>query len=60
MGSDYLRSGLVSVSDALVIGVLTLDYRIPELSKKQNRVNPGISDVGYGVFLHHEFVKGIS
>ena len=32
VGSGYLRSGLVSVSDALVLGVLTLDYRIHELS----------------------------
>ena len=60
VGSGYLRPGLVSVSVVLVIVVLTLDYRILDLSKKQKRVNPGNSDAGYGVLLHHEFGKGIS
>ena len=59
-GSGYLRSGLVSVSDVLVLVVLTLDYRIPELSRKQKRVNPGYSDAEYGVLLHHEIGKGNS
>ena len=57
VGSGYLRPGLVSVSDALVLGVLTLDYRIPNLSRKRNRVIPGNSDAEYGVRLHHEFGK---
>ena len=34
--------------------------RIPELSRKQQRVNPGNSDAWYGVLLHHEFGKGKS
>ena len=34
VGSGYLRPGLVSVSGVLVLGVLTLDYRIPDLSRK--------------------------
>ena len=46
VGSGYLRPGLVSVSVVLVLGVLTLDYRIPVLSRKQKRVNPGNSDAG--------------
>ena len=58
VGSGYLRPGLVSVSVVLVLGVLTLDCRISELSRKQKRVNPGNSDAGYGVLLHHEFGKG--
>ena len=43
-GSGCLRPGLVSVSVVLVLGVLTLDYRIPNLSRKRKRVNPGSSD----------------
>ena len=35
VGSGYLRPGLVSVSDVLVLGVLTLDYSVPVKSKKQ-------------------------
>ena len=58
--SGYLRPGLVSVSGVLVIGVLTLDYRIPDLSRKRKRVNPGNSDAEYGVLLHHEIGKGNS
>ena len=58
--SGYLRPGLVSVSGVLVLGVLTLVYRIPELSRKQKRVNPKYSDAGYGVLLHHEIGKGKS
>ena len=60
MGSGYLRSGLVSVSAALVLGVLTLVYRIPELSRKLKEVNSGNSEAEYGVQLHHEFGKGKS
>ena len=58
--SCYLRPGLVSVSDALVLGVMTLVYRIPVNSEKLKRVNLRNSDAGYGVLLHHEFGKGIS
>ena len=58
MGSGYLRPGLVSVSGVLVLGVLTLVYRIPELSRKLKEVNPGNSDAEYGVRFDHEFGKG--
>ena len=44
VGSGYLKSDLVSVSGVLVLGVLTLVYRIPELSEKRKRVNLGNSD----------------
>ena len=60
MGSGYLRPGLVSLSGALVLGVLTLVYRIPELSRKLKEVNPGDPDAEYGVLLHHEIGKGNS
>ena len=60
VGSGYLRPGLVSVSVVRVLGVLTLDYRIPVLSRKQKRVNPDNSDAGYGVSLHHELGKSKS
>ena len=58
VGSGYLRPGLVSVSGVLVLGVLTLDCRILNLSVNRKRVNPGNSDAVYGVLLHHEFEKG--
>ena len=58
MGSGYLRPGLVSLSGVLVLGVLTLVYRIPELSMKLKEVNPGNSDAEYGVRLHLEFGNG--
>ena len=58
VGSGYLRPGLVSLSGVLVLGVLTLVSRIPELSRKLKRVNPGNSDAEYGVWLHHEFGNG--
>ena len=60
VGSGYLRPGLVSVSGVLVLGVLTLDSRISNLSRKRKRVNPGNSDAEYGVSLHHEIGKGNS
>ena len=60
VGSGYLRPGLVSVSGVLVLGVLTLDYRIPNLSRKRKSANPGNSDAEYGVLLHHEIGKGKS
>ena len=58
--SSYLRPGLVSVSVVLVLGALTLDYRIKVKSVNRKRVNPKYSDAGYGVLLHHEFWKWIS
>ena len=59
-GSGYLRPGLVSVSGVLVLGVLTLVYRNPNLSRKRKRVNPGSSDAEHGVLLHHEIGNGNS
>ena len=47
MGSGYLRSGLVSVSGVLVLGVLTLDFRITVVPVNRKRVNPGKSDAGF-------------
>ena len=44
MGSGYLRQGLVSVSVALVLGVLALDLREPDKSRKEKIVNPRKSD----------------
>ena len=55
VGSSYLRPGMVSVSDALVLGVLTLDCSVRVKSRKRKGVNPSNSDTGYGVLLHHEF-----
>ena len=55
-----LGAGLVSVSGVLVLGVLILVYRIPDLSRKRTRVNPGNSDAEDGVLLHHEIGKGNS
>ena len=46
-GTSYIRPGLVSVSDALVLGVLTLILRIKIKSAKQKRVNTRYSDAGY-------------
>ena len=57
MESGYLMPGLVSVSDVMVLGVLTLVYRNPNLPSKRKRVNPGNSDAEYVVRLHHEFGK---
>ena len=47
VGSSYLRPGLVSVSDALVLGVPTLVFRIKVKSVKQREVNPRNLDAGY-------------
>ena len=44
----------------MVLGVLTLDYRIPNLSEKRKEVSPGILDARYEVRLHHEIGKVIS
>ena len=60
MGSGYLRSGLVSVSGVLVLGVLTLDYRITRISVNRKRVNPGNSGAGFQSSVHHEIGKGRS
>ena len=51
--SGFLRPGLVSVSDALVLGVLTLDLRITVISEKQKEVNPRKSDARLRVPMHH-------
>ena len=45
--SSYLRPGPVSVSDAMVLGFMTLDYCIPVKLRKQWRVNTRGSDAGY-------------
>ena len=55
-----LGAGLVSVSGVLVLGVLTLDYRINVNSSNRRRVNPGISGAGFQRSVHHEVGKGIS
>ena len=55
-----LGAGLVSVSGVLVLGVLTLDYRINVNSSNRKRVNPGNSDAGFQTSVHHEIGKGIS
>ena len=60
MGSGYLRSGLVSVSGVLVLGVLTLDYRIKVNSVNRKGVNRGISDAGLQTSVHHDSEKGDS
>ena len=57
VGSGYLRPGLVSVSVVLVLGVLTLDYRIKVKSVNRKRVSLKYSDAGNGVLLHHEIGK---
>ena len=60
MGSGYLSSGLVSVSGVLVLGVLTLVYRIKVNSSNRKRVNPGKSDAGFQASVHHDSEKGDS
>ena len=60
MNRATLGAGLVSVSGVLVLGVLTLDYRITAIKSDRKRVNPGNSDARYEVRLHHEIGKGIS
>ena len=59
-GSGYLRSGLVSVSGVLVLGVLTLDCRIKVNSVSRTRVNPGKSDARFQTSVHHDSEKGDS
>ena len=41
----------------MVLGVLTLDYRIPDLSEKRKEVSPGILDARFEVRLHHKIEK---
>ena len=55
--SGYLRSGLVSVSGVLVLGVLTLDCRITVITLNRKRVNPGKSDAGFQTSVHHDSEK---
>ena len=45
--SYYIRPGLVSVSDALGFGVLTLVLRITVISENQKEVNTSKSDAGF-------------
>ena len=59
MGSGYIRSGLVSVSGVMVLGVLTLDYRVKVKSVNRKRANPRKSDAGFQVLLHHDSEKGV-
>ena len=60
VGSGYLRAGMVSVFDALGLGVLTLDCRIPKLTRKQKRVNSRKSGAGFQVLMHHDSEKRYS
>ena len=55
-----LGAGLVLPSGVLVLGVLTVDYRINVNSSNRKRVNPGISGTRFQRFVHHEIGKGIS
>ena len=58
VGSGYLRPGLVSLSGVLVLGVLTLDYRINVNSSNRKRVNSRKSDAGFQGSVHHDSEKG--
>ena len=51
---------MVSVSGVLVLGVLTLDYRIKVNSVNRKRVIPGKSDAGFQTSVHHDSEKGDS
>ena len=53
-----LGAGLVSLSGVLVLGVLTVDYRIIVIPPNRKRVNPGNSGAGFQRFVHHEIGKG--
>ena len=46
-GIGYLRPGLISLSGVLVLGVLTLDYRINVNSSNRKRVNSRKSGAGF-------------
>ena len=56
------RIGLpkAQASGVLVLGVLTVDYRIRVNSPNRKRVNPGNSGAGFQRFVHHESEKGQS
>ena len=56
--SGYLRPGLVSVSGVLVLGVLTLVYRIKVKSVNRKGINPGNSDAEYGVWCTMNSERG--
>ena len=53
VGSGYLMPGLVSVSDALIIGVLTLNYCSPVKSRKQRGEGPRKSGARLEFLMHH-------
>ena len=53
-----LGAGLVSVSGVLVLGFLTLDYRINVNSPNRKRVNSGKSGAGFQSSEHHDSEKG--
>ena len=55
-----LGAGLVLLSGVLVLGVLTMDYRINVTKLNRKRVNPGNSGAGFQRFVHHEIGKGRS
>ena len=52
-----LGAGLVSVSGVLVLGVLSVDYRVNVTKLNRKRVNPGNSGAGFQRFVHHEVGK---
>ena len=58
VGSGYLRPGLVSLSGVLVLGVLTLVYRINVKYVNRKEANSRKSDAGFQVLLHHDSEKG--
>ena len=53
-----LGAGLVSVSGVLVLGVLTLDYRINVNSSNRKRVNSRKSGAWFQSSVHHDSEKG--
>ena len=55
-----LGAGLVSLSGVLVLGVLTVDYRVIVIPPNRKRVNPGNLGAGFQSSVHHEIGKGIS
>ena len=57
VGSGYLRPDLVSVSGVLILGVLTLDYRVKVKSVNRKRANSKKADAGFQFLLHHDSEK---
>ena len=57
-GSCYLRRNLVS--DALVLGVQTLVYRVSGIPEKQKEERPRNSGAGLEFSMHHSPGKGKS